>query len=72
MQRRHQKVVEIAPAPALPPGVRDKILNDAVRLAKHVGYQNAGENSLYRIENGWIDYRNGGIPRRSKGKLFLH
>ncbi|CAJ0577237.1 unnamed protein product, partial [Mesorhabditis spiculigera] len=42
VQRRHQKVVEIAPAPALPPGVRDKILADAIRLAKHVGYQNAG------------------------------
>ncbi|CAJ0961888.1 unnamed protein product, partial [Mesorhabditis belari] len=42
VQRRHQKVVEIAPAPALPPGVREKILDDAIRLAKHVGYQNAG------------------------------
>lgn len=42
VQRRHQKVVEIAPAPALPDGVREKILGDALRLAKHVGYQNAG------------------------------
>ena len=42
VQRRHQKVVEIAPAPALPEGVREKILADALRLAKHVGYQNAG------------------------------
>lgn len=42
VQRRHQKVVEIAPAPALPEGVREKILEDALRLAKHVGYQNAG------------------------------
>ncbi|VDM62400.1 unnamed protein product [Angiostrongylus costaricensis] len=42
VQRRHQKVVEIAPAPALPEGVRKSILDDAVRLAKHVGYQNAG------------------------------
>lgn len=42
MQRRHQKVVEIAPAPALPEGVREKILADALRLARHVGYQNAG------------------------------
>ncbi|KJH44199.1 pyruvate carboxylase [Dictyocaulus viviparus] len=36
------QVVEIAPAPALPAEVRKKILDDAVRLAKHVGYQNAG------------------------------
>ncbi|EFP05831.1 hypothetical protein GCK72_018113 [Caenorhabditis remanei] len=42
VQRRHQKVVEIAPAPALPEGVREKILADALRLARHVGYQNAG------------------------------
>lgn len=42
VQRRHQKVVEIAPAPALPEGVREKILGDAIRLGKHVGYQNAG------------------------------
>lgn len=34
--------MEIAPAPALPAGVREKILADALRLAKHVGYQNAG------------------------------
>ena len=42
MQRRHQKVLEIAPAPCLPVNVRDKITADAVKLAKFVGYQNAG------------------------------
>ncbi|VDK46203.1 unnamed protein product, partial [Cylicostephanus goldi] len=42
VQRRHQKVIEIAPAPALDPKIRNKILDDAVRLAKHVGYNNAG------------------------------
>ena len=42
MQRRHQKVLEIAPAPCLPSAIRDKITSDAVKLAKHVGYQNAG------------------------------
>ncbi|KAK3310701.1 carbamoyl-phosphate synthase L chain, ATP binding domain-containing protein [Chaetomium strumarium] len=42
VQRRHQKVVEIAPAKDLPADVRDAILNDAVRLAKSVGYRNAG------------------------------
>ena len=42
VQRRHQKVVEIAPAKDLPTEVRDAILNDAVRLAKSVGYRNAG------------------------------
>lgn len=42
VQRRHQKIVEIAPAPNLPTELRDKILADAVKLARHVGYQNAG------------------------------
>ncbi|WP_307874207.1 pyruvate carboxylase [Frankia sp. AgB1.8] len=42
VQRRHQKVVEIAPAPALDPAVRDGLCDAAVRFAKHVGYVNAG------------------------------
>ncbi|EXJ96219.1 pyruvate carboxylase [Capronia coronata CBS 617.96] len=42
VQRRHQKVVEIAPAKDLPSEVRDAILNDAVKLAKSVNYRNAG------------------------------
>ncbi len=39
VQRRHQKVVEIAPAKDLPTELRDAILNDAVRLAKSVNYR---------------------------------
>ncbi|KAK4465575.1 pyruvate carboxylase [Cladorrhinum samala] len=58
VQRRHQKVVEIAPAKDLPTEVRDAILNDAVRLAKSVNYRNAGtaeflvdqQNRYYFIE----------------------
>ncbi|ESO03713.1 hypothetical protein HELRODRAFT_99990 [Helobdella robusta] len=42
VQRRHQKVVEIAPAPNLDPRIRDAITQDAVKLAKYVGYENAG------------------------------
>ncbi|KAL4713314.1 hypothetical protein ACJJTC_015301 [Scirpophaga incertulas] len=42
VQRRHQKVVEIAPAPHLAPDVRQKMVDCAVHLAKHVGYENAG------------------------------
>ena len=42
VQRRHQKVVEEAPAPGLSQELRAKLLEDAVRMAKAVGYQNAG------------------------------
>ena len=42
VQRRHQKVVEVAPAKTLPLEVRNAILTDAVKLAKEAGYRNAG------------------------------
>ncbi len=42
IQRRHQKVVEEAPSPALSPEVRESICAAAVRLAKEAGYRNAG------------------------------
>lgn len=42
VQRRHQKVVEVAPAKTLPKEVRDSILTDAVKLAKEAKYRNAG------------------------------
>uniref|UniRef100_A0A8C3MKW8 pyruvate carboxylase n=1 Tax=Geospiza parvula TaxID=87175 RepID=A0A8C3MKW8_GEOPR len=42
VQRRHQKVVEIAPAARLPPELRARLADDAVRLARQVGYENAG------------------------------
>lgn len=42
VQRRHQKVVELAPAKDLPVETRDAILNDAVKLAKSANYRNAG------------------------------
>ncbi|XP_074478955.1 pyruvate carboxylase, mitochondrial-like [Sebastes fasciatus] len=42
IQRRHQKVVEIAPAFQLDPHLRNRLHADAVTLAKRVGYENAG------------------------------
>jgi pyruvate carboxylase len=42
VQRRHQKVIEIAPAPRLDPALRDRICADAVRFARQIGYVNAG------------------------------
>jgi pyruvate carboxylase len=42
VQRRHQKVVELAPAPNLDPELRDRMCADAVRFARRIGYRNAG------------------------------
>ncbi|XP_017836752.2 pyruvate carboxylase, mitochondrial-like [Drosophila busckii] len=52
VQRRHQKVVEIAPAPRFPKEIRDKMTDAAVRLAKHVGYENAGTVEFLCDEKG--------------------
>lgn len=57
IQRRHQKVVEIAPSVSIPDELRDRICNAAVELMKNVDYINAGTveflvagNEYYFIE----------------------
>jgi pyruvate carboxylase len=42
VQRRNQKVVEIAPAPLIDEELRQTLYRDAVAFAKTIGYQNAG------------------------------
>jgi acetyl-CoA carboxylase biotin carboxylase subunit len=42
LQRRHQKLVEESPSPALSPEIREELCASAVRLVKAAGYQNAG------------------------------
>lgn len=42
VQRRHQKVVEIAPAPNLDEGIRQAMYRDAIAFAKSINYANAG------------------------------
>jgi pyruvate carboxylase subunit A len=42
IQRRHQKLIEIAPSPQLSEALRQRIADYAVRAAQAVGYENAG------------------------------
>lgn len=42
IQRRHQKLVEEGPSPALTPALRERLTASAVALARHVGYRSAG------------------------------
>ena len=42
VQRRHQKVVELAPAPNLSDELRDEVCAAAIRVARTTGYVNAG------------------------------
>ncbi|QII00917.1 pyruvate carboxylase [Rhodococcoides fascians A21d2] len=42
VQRRHQKVIELAPAPNLPSELRERICADAVAFAKQINYSCAG------------------------------
>jgi len=52
MQRRHQKVVELAPAPNLDPALRERMCADAVRFARHIGYTYAGTVEFLLDERG--------------------
>jgi pyruvate carboxylase len=46
------QVVEIAPAPSLAQSIKDALYADAVKLAKHVGYRNAGQQPQQQQQQG--------------------
>ncbi|KTD23044.1 acetyl-CoA carboxylase biotin carboxylase subunit [Legionella londiniensis] len=58
IQRRHQKMVEVAPAPNLDGEIRQKLYRYAIQAAKSVSYTNAGtvefildeKNNIYFLE----------------------
>ena len=52
VQRRFQKVVELAPAPDLDVKIRDELLADAVRFARSIDYVNAGTVEFLVDRNG--------------------
>ncbi|HEX4542351.1 MAG TPA: pyruvate carboxylase [Candidatus Acidoferrum sp.] len=52
VQRRHQKVVEVAPAANLPSGIRSELCDAAVQLARKANYRNAGTvEFLYDVDS---------------------
>jgi acetyl-CoA carboxylase, biotin carboxylase subunit len=52
LQRRHQKVVEEAPSPSITEEQRRKLLDYAVKAAKHINYRSAGTLEFLMDENG--------------------
>ncbi len=52
VQRRHQKVIELAPAPNLDPALREQICADAVAFARSIGYSCAGTVEFLLDERG--------------------
>jgi len=52
VQRRHQKVIELAPAPNLDPKLREQICSDAVAFARQIGYSCAGTVEFLLDERG--------------------
>jgi pyruvate carboxylase len=52
VQRRHQKVIELAPAPNLPAELRDQMCADAVAFARHINYTCAGTVEFLLDEGG--------------------
>jgi len=52
VQRRHQKIIELAPAPNLDAALRQRICTDAVTLARHIGYTCAGTIEFLLDERG--------------------
>jgi 3-methylcrotonyl-CoA carboxylase alpha subunit len=62
LQRRHQKVIEEAPAPGMPQAVRDAMGQAAVEAAKAIGYSGAGTVEFIADGSG---------PLREDGFWFL-
>jgi acetyl-CoA carboxylase, biotin carboxylase subunit len=52
IQRRHQKVIEESPSPAVEPALRTRLADAAVAVAKKAGYTNAGTVEFLLDEDG--------------------
>ncbi|MFV0643227.1 MAG: acetyl/propionyl/methylcrotonyl-CoA carboxylase subunit alpha [Sphingomonadaceae bacterium] len=66
LQRRHQKVVEEAPAPGMDEATREEICAAAVRAAKAVAYEGAGTIEFIADASGEEGARDGGRLRADR------
>jgi len=53
-QRRHQKIVEETPSPAVTPAIRARLTEHALRLAGGVGYESAGTVEFLLADRGEV------------------
>jgi pyruvate carboxylase len=68
IQRRHQKVIEVAPSPNLSAAKRQELCDYALRIANHVGYVNAGTvEFLMEYPHSGRAYRDGNGDRAKSG-----
>lgn len=56
LQRRYQKLVELSPAPALAPEIRQQLLESAVRMAREVGYRGLGTFEYLVADDGAVAF----------------
>jgi len=61
LQRRHQKILEESPSPAVDAELREQLTSAAVKLCRHVGYRNAGTCEFLVEDDGGSS--GGGAPR---------
>ena len=69
-QRRHQKVVETAPAPNLSPTLRAAIIDAALRLGRAAQYNSLGTFEFLAFAGRGSDTGNGGSPSAEAGGGF--
>ena len=56
IQRRYQKLIEIAPAPFITESLRNKIIKAAVKIADNVGYSNLGTFEFLAYQSEQEEY----------------
>jgi hypothetical protein len=70
VQRRHQKIIEEAPAPGLPEEFHRHIGEAAVRAAHAVGYRSAGEMGVEGGEGGRRGWGCRGAGQEGRGEVM--